>query len=126
MGAVFESLAGGSQFGLGPNLNDNGGHNEWCEGTVHDSGCTTVFTPNARVPYLHSDGLTYDIDYNSRYEGSSLTQRTYAAITSRSYHDGVVHALMMDGAVKAINNSIALPTWRALGTRAGHEVIGNF
>lgn len=123
---VFAGLAGGSQFELGPNLNDNGGHNEWCEGTVHDSGVTTVFAPNTRVPYLHSDGRTYDIDYNSRYEGSSLTQRTYASITSRSYHNGIVQALMMDGAAKAISNSISLRTWRALGTRAASEVVGEY
>lgn len=122
---VFASLAGGSQFQLGPNLNDNAGHNEWCEGTSHDSGVTTVFTPNFRVPYLHSDGRTYDIDYNSRYEGSSLTQRTYASVTARSYHDGIVHTLMMDGSVKVINNSIALRIWRALGTRASGEVVTN-
>lgn len=124
--SVFAGLAGGSEFQLGPNLNDNGGHNEWCEGTSHDSGVTTVFTPNFQVPYLHSDGRSYDIDYNSRYEGSSMTQRTYAAITSRSYHDGIVHTLMMDGSGKTINNSISLRIWRALGTRAASEVVGEF
>lgn len=121
--AVFASLAGGAQFELGPALNDNGGHDEWCEGTSHDSGFTTVFTPNTRVPYLHSDGHRYDIDYNSRYEGTSLTQRTYAAVTSRSHHTGIVHSLLMDGSVKAINEGISLSTWRALGTRAGREVV---
>lgn len=75
---------------------------------------------------LHSDGRTYDIDYNSRDEGSRLTQHTYASITSRSYHDGLVYALMMDDSVKAINNSIALRTWRALATRAGGEVVGDY
>ena len=118
--------AGAAVFSLGPNLQDNGGHNEWCEGTVHDSGFTTVFTPNSRVSYLHSDGNTYDIDYSSRYEGTSLTQPTYAAITARSYHTGMVHAALMDGSVRNISNSIALTAWRAMGTRAGNELIGEF
>lgn len=124
--AVFASLAGGAQFELGPNLNDNGGHNEWCEGTAHDSSITTVFTPNFPVPYLHSDGRTYDIDYSSRYEGTSLTQRTYASVTARSYHNGIVHAVMMDGSARAISNSVELRTWRALGTRNGREVTGQY
>ncbi len=124
--ADFSQWAGAAVFGLGPNFGDNRGHAEWCEGTVHDSGFTTVFTPNSEVPYLHSDGNTYDIDFNSRYEGSSLTQPTYAAITSRSFHSGVVHAALMDGSVKSISSSIERSIWRALGTRSGSEVIGEF
>ena len=49
-------FAGGAQFELGPGLNDNGGHTEWCDSPVHESGFTTVFTPNRVVDYLHSDG----------------------------------------------------------------------
>jgi len=124
--ATFSLWAGAAVFSLGPNLQDNGGHNEWCEGTVQDSGVTTVFTPNAKVPYLHSDGQTYDIDFNSRYEGSSLTEPTYASVTARSYHTGIVQVALMDGSVRSISDSIALSVWRALGTRQGSEVTGEF
>jgi hypothetical protein len=78
---------------------------------------------------LHTDGRTYDIDYNSRQEGSHLTQRTYAAVTARSYHTGVVHSLLMDGSVKAVNQALDLGVWRALGTRsriAGETVVTEF
>lgn len=124
--AQFVQWTGAAEFELGPNLDDNGGHTEWCEGTVHDSGFTTVFAPNRYVPYLHSDGVTYDIDYNSRYEGTSLTEPTYAAITARSYHTGLVHAAMMDGSCRTISNSISLKIWQALGTRAGGEIVSDF
>jgi prepilin-type processing-associated H-X9-DG protein len=40
-----------------------------------------------------------------------------------SYHSGGVNALMGDGSVKFLKNSINLPTWWALGTRAGNEVL---
>lgn len=110
------------QLKLGPNLNDNTGHTEWCDGRVHHSGITTVFTPNTVVRYV-SGGREYDIDINSRQEGSSATQRSYAAITARSWHNGVVHAAMMDGSVRAISEHISLPMWRAFGTRAGGEDI---
>ena len=122
----FAAWAGAASFELGPNLNDNGGHTEWCDGNVHDTGFTTVFTPNRIVEYVHSDGRTYDIDFNSRQEGSSPTQRTYAAITSRSFHPGLVNAALLDGSVRSIQDGIAPEVWRALGTRCGQERLGEF
>jgi type II secretory pathway pseudopilin PulG len=115
--AIAGFAAGGAQFKLGPNTNDNTGHTEWCDGRVHHSGFTTVFTPNTFVPYLHTDGRTYDVDYNSRQEGKSLTQPTYAAVTARSYHAGIVNVALMDGSVRSVSDTIDLPVWRAVGTR---------
>jgi prepilin-type N-terminal cleavage/methylation domain-containing protein len=115
-------LCAGGQFKLGPNLNDNTGHTEWPDGRVHHSGITTVFTPNTVVPFT-TGGLTYDIDYNSRQEGNSATVPTYAAITARSYHEGMVHVLLMDGSARPVQNGIQLSVWRALGTRAGGDVV---
>jgi len=119
--AQIAALATGAQFKLGPTTNDNTGHTEWGDGRVHHSGFTTVFAPNARVNYLHTDGRTYDVDYNSQQEGRSATQPTYAAVTARSYHPGIVNALFMDGSSRPISNSIELGAWRALGTRQGAE-----
>jgi len=116
-------LASGGQFKLGPATNDNTGHSEWCDGRVHHSGITTVFTPNTNVQYVHSDGRTYDIDFNSIQEGRSTTQPTYAAVTSRSYHPGVVNACLMDGSVRSISETVDPGIWRALGTRQGGEVV---
>jgi hypothetical protein len=112
------AFASGAQFKLGPNTNDNTGHTEWCDGRVHHEGITTVFRPNTFVSYTHTDGRTYDIDYNSRQEGSHLTQQTYAAVTSRSYHPGIVQSVLLDGSVRSVNEKIDVNIWRALGTRA--------
>lgn len=110
---------------LGPDIQQNTGHTEWCDGRVHHSGFTTVFTPNTFVPY-ESGGKTYDIDFNSVQEGKRDDQSTYAAITSRSYHTGgVVNVGMMDGSTKSISDSISLTVWRAMGTIAGGEVFEN-
>jgi prepilin-type N-terminal cleavage/methylation domain-containing protein len=105
---------------LGPTVNDCTGHTEWPDGRVHHAGFTTVFTPNTRVPYPDAAG-GYDIDFNSRQEGSNATAKTYAAITSRSYHPGGVVTAMMDGSVGLLADSIDRTVWRALGTRAGGE-----
>ncbi len=44
-------------------------------------------------------------------------------VTTRSNHPGGVQALMADGHVQFIKNSINLATWQALGSRNGGEVI---
>jgi prepilin-type N-terminal cleavage/methylation domain-containing protein len=120
------SLAAGGQLKLGPNINDNTGHTEWPDGRVHHSGFTTTFTPNTNVPYT-SGGNNYNIDFNSRQEGSHATQPTYAAITSRSCHaGGIVNVSLMDGSVRPVTDRIDLVLWRGLGTRAGAEIPSDF
>lgn len=123
------ALAAGGQLKLGPETNSNTGHTEWCDGRVHHSGFTTVFTPNTFVPFVDS-GHTYDIDYNSLQEGKSVTQPSYAAVTARSYHPGIANVVLMDGSVRPIDESIDLRIWRALGTRQSQSgeppIDGNF
>ena len=111
--------------GSGCGVFDQNGHTEWVEGDVHETGFTTTFTPNAVIPYSNS-GTTYDIDLTSMRDGESATVPTYAAITARSYHVGGVNVLLMDGSVRLVSSNINLGTWRALGTRSGGEVVGDF
>jgi prepilin-type processing-associated H-X9-DG protein len=42
---------------------------------------------------------------------------------ARSYHPGGVNSCFADGSVKFVKSTINLTTWRALGSRAGGEVI---
>ena len=119
--AFFANYTG--EIKLGENLHKNTGHTEWCDGRVHHSGFTTVFTPNTVVPYEYQ-GAMYDIDVNSEKEGNSLDKATYAAITSRSYHaGGAVNVAFLDGSTKSINDNVDLITWRQLGTIAGGELV---
>ena len=109
---------------LGGSFKSNSGHTEWVDARVHQTGFTTTFTPNTVVPHTDA-GTTYDIDFNSSREGATLNRPTYAAVTSRSHHSGGVNILLMDGSVRFAANGISLITWRALGTRAGGEVIAS-
>lgn len=109
----------------GGNFSSDNGHTEWVEGRVHQDGFTTTFVPNTKVSHVDS-GQTYDIDYTSSEEGDSTSVITYAAITSRSHHVGIVNSLLMDGSVRTISSNIDLNLWRAIGTRAGGEVVGEF
>ena len=47
--------------------------------------------------------------------------RTHLA--ARSFHPGGVNAAMTDGSVRFVKNSINITPWRAVGTRAGGEII---
>jgi prepilin-type N-terminal cleavage/methylation domain-containing protein len=98
-------------------------HAEWVDGKVHETGFTTVFPPNTLVPYA-SGGIVYDVDFISATETNPGD--TYAAVVSRSYHTGVVNALLLDGSVRSVANSVSMATWRALGTRAGNDIPGDF
>ena len=110
----------------GGSLKANVGHTGWTEGQTFQTGVTFVLPPNTPVLYT-SGGQTYDVDFISVRDGSSATLLSYDAVTSRSYHTaGVANALFMDGSVHAIAPSIAIATWRALGTRNGGEVVGDY
>jgi len=118
------SGSGLSAIGAGGQLR-NSGHNEWGDARSNQSSFTTTFGPNTRCPHNNA-GTTVDVDFVSRREGNSTTESTYAAITSRSWHVGIVNALLMDGSCRSISENIDINVWRALGTRAGGEVIGEF
>jgi prepilin-type N-terminal cleavage/methylation domain-containing protein len=101
------------------------GHTEWVDFKVHETGFTAAFPPNSRVTYT-SGGADYDVDFVSSPEGKSPTIPTYAAVTARSYHPAGVNALLMDGSVRFVRSSMAPASWRALATRAGGEVVGEY
>jgi prepilin-type N-terminal cleavage/methylation domain-containing protein len=99
------------------------GHTEWPDGRVHHTGFTAAMAPNVDVPYTIG-GMTVSADFNSWQEGKngSTGNPTYAIITSRSYHPGIVMTALVDGSVRSIVETNELQNWRALATRAGREV----
>ncbi|NNJ27298.1 DUF1559 domain-containing protein [Alienimonas chondri] len=110
--------------------NKNTGHTEWPDGRVHHTGFTTAFTPNTEVIWVDpSTEQEYDVDFSSWQEGKlsgGAVNATMAAITSRSYHEGVVQVALMDGSVRAISDSVTRAIWRGAGSRNGGEVLGEF
>ena len=111
---------------LGGSFKSDSGHTEWVDGRIHQAGFTTVFTPNTVVPHT-SGGTEYDVDYTScREEKTGCTGPTYAAVTSRSHHVGMIHSLLADGAVKAISDNIDAGTWARLGARDDGQELGDF
>jgi prepilin-type N-terminal cleavage/methylation domain-containing protein/prepilin-type processing-associated H-X9-DG protein len=91
------------------------------------SGFTTFNLPNSNTPDVMTGGscnvaATYNIPC------TTLNSQQFPKMsTARSQHNGRggVNAVFCDGHVQFINNSISLPTWRALGTAQGGEVLAN-
>ncbi len=112
-------VASGAQF-------KNTGHTEWPDGRVHHTGFTATMTPNTVVHYDAGDQVgVVDADYNSWQEGKngSAGSPSFAIITSRSFHQGSVQVVMLDGSVRNVDESIELSAWRAAATRRGHEPL---
>jgi Protein of unknown function (DUF1559) len=70
--------------------------------------------------------MQYDVDFTSDRLGPETNRQTYQVVTARSYHIGGINALLMDGSVQFVTNAVTQATWRALGTRAGREAVGDF
>ena len=115
----------GDVAGYGGSFKQDSGHTEWVDARTHQTGFTATFPPNTKVPYTAA-GVLYDIDFTSSREGSTTNRPTYAAVTARSYHGGGVNVVLMDGSVRFVTDAVQPATWRALATRAGGEVVGEY
>ncbi|MEI8370500.1 MAG: DUF1559 domain-containing protein [Planctomycetia bacterium] len=93
------------------------GHTEWVDFKVYETGFTATFPPRSG-----RGTADQDTDFVSSPEGKVATTPTYAAVTARSYHSGLVNAAMMDGSVRSVATDVAQPVWRAMATRSGGEV----
>jgi prepilin-type N-terminal cleavage/methylation domain-containing protein/prepilin-type processing-associated H-X9-DG protein len=81
----------------------------WCNYKCgHGGGYSHLTTPNLKACMFSSDG--------------DATQG-HTIVGASSYHSGGVNVALIDGSVRFIKNSISPPTWWALATKAGGEVI---
>ncbi len=112
----------------GTDFKTNTGHTEWPDGRVHHTGVTTTLTPNSIVTYTNGGNLYEEVDFNSWQEGKngSAGSPTYAIVTARSYHQGTVNIVFLDGSVRSVSENIDISIWRGIGTRAGTEILGEY
>lgn len=78
----------------------------WMHGREYWTAYHHYHNPNSNVPDMGTCG--------------------WGIFAARSYHVGGVNTLMCDGAVRFVSENVDLNIWRALGTRAGGEVLGEF
>jgi prepilin-type N-terminal cleavage/methylation domain-containing protein/prepilin-type processing-associated H-X9-DG protein len=73
-----------------------------------------------------------DALYNHFYQPNSATwdcgnaYHNKGLSTARSGHLGGVNVLFCDGSVHFVSNSVDLATWRAMATRAGNDLLGEY
>ncbi len=94
-----------SFMGIGATVLING---EW-DSTMYNH----ILPPNSKV-----------IDCNSRQSAIDSNNES-AIVSARSYHPGGVNIVFADGSVHFAKDSTNAQVWRALGTRAGGEVISS-
>jgi len=93
----------------------------WGDGSAFES----YLAPNSPNPdrIYTADYIKYPFMNNP--PGAASTADAPNMMASRSRHPGGVNSLFCDGSVRFIKNSISLPTWRALSTTKGGEVISS-
>lgn len=82
---------------------DNG--RTWMLGREFYTNFFTSVPPNSSIPDCQGNAQAFGV------------------FAARSFHPGGVNALFADGSTRFISNRIGVEVWRALGTRAGGELV---
>ena len=104
-----------NQYNLSNTGNISVGHgHDWGIGGVGATMFNTIVPPNSpQYPWA-----ACRTDCNGGCDGASMDYSN-----AQSYHPGGVNALMADGSVRFLKNTVAINIYWALGTRANNEVI---
>ncbi|WP_158633389.1 DUF1559 family PulG-like putative transporter [Tautonia sociabilis] len=102
--------------GLSPRSvpHESRGGETWFLSGLHCSNSNHGAPPNATTDDCSVDPLNVDLHTRTLHSG---------VFAARSAHLGGVNTLAMDGSVRFARDSLALPVWRALATRAGGEAV---
>jgi prepilin-type processing-associated H-X9-DG protein len=87
-------------------------NSKWADGEVYCTLYDHGYTPNsAKWDCVFAD---------------YLSTQGYSWRAARSKHPGGVNLLLVDGSARFVSDSVNPATWRALGSRNGGEVVGDY
>jgi hypothetical protein len=69
---------------------------------------------------------THTLTPNARLRDCILSSLNAAHLAPRSFHPGGVNELACDGSVRFVSDTVDLNTWRAVGTRAMGDIVGDY
>ncbi|MFO0797982.1 MAG: DUF1559 domain-containing protein [Gemmataceae bacterium] len=101
------------------------------------AGSPTLWNGYNRRGFMWASGEARCVSYNHYYTPNSKSfdcvandpSKTYIAVgyrAARSRHTGGVNILLADGSTRFVTNSVPLPTWQAIATRAAGDLPGDF
>ena len=98
---------------------------------ITDRGSRWIYAAPGHSMYNHrrppnDSGVDCRGGLPSSVSTNALSDNLTHDVTARSKHTGGVHALLGDGSIRFISNSINQTVWQSAGTRAGGEVISDF
>ena len=97
------------------NISTGHGH-DWAIGGTGATLFNTIVPPNS----TQHKWAACRTDCNGGCDGASMDYSN-----AQSYHSGGVNALMADGSVRFLKDSVSMPIYWGLGSRAGGEVISS-
>jgi prepilin-type N-terminal cleavage/methylation domain-containing protein/prepilin-type processing-associated H-X9-DG protein len=97
----------------------------YCNAWYMNNGFTTAQLPNTTLPDVVGYQGISTVRSPSQLVGNGTGTADAVGLYARSNHTGGVNALMGDGSVRFVSNSINLTVWQAMGTREGGEVVVN-
>ncbi len=95
----------------------------WLEGSDYSNGWP--FAAYSSTMYNHVAPPNWKAVDCGNWSSIPDTPGEHAIISARSMHRGSVVVVFGDGHVTAVNDSIELSVWRAMGTRDGKEPVGS-
>ena len=93
---------------------------------VPHSGFSAHYPPNTQVPDAMGGWCNTNVEANALKEKMPCASTGSTIFSARSQHTGGVHVLLADGSTRFASENIDVELWRALSTRNGKEVIGEW